>query len=443
MSEQGPELTGQSAAPVSVGPITGAERIASLDVLRGVAILGILVMNIYAFAMPFPLAYNNPLLMGGTDALNMGVWFTTHILFDQKFLSIFAMLFGAGIILMTHRAEEKGARYGRTFFRRQFWLLILGALHAYFIWVGDILFIYAAVGMLAYLFRKRRPLTLIVIACLLLPVTLLLDYAIGFQMEKAQTVVAEVTALEEAGEVLSDEQKKILSNWEEQRAYMSPDAEAIQKIVVIHQGSYAEITAYRMPVAIGTQIFGLISFGLWRITALMLIGMALIKTGVLSAERSTSFYRKMMLLCYGIGLSLTVFSAIDLHAHGFNPTYVYQMGGLPNYFGSIIVGLGHIALVMLLIKTGFVQGLLQRFAAVGRMALTNYLMHSVILTTVFYGYGLGLYGEVPRFGQMGFVAAVIALQLVLSPWWLARYRFGPVEWLWRSLTYWQMQPMAR
>jgi uncharacterized protein len=98
---------------------------------------------------------------------------------------------------------------------------------------------------------------------------------------------------------------------------------------------------------------------------------------------------------------------------------------------------------MLLIKGGLMQKLLQRFAAVGRMALSNYLMHSIILTTVFYGYGLGLYGSISRFGQMGFVVAVIALQLLLSPWWLARYRFGPLEWLWRSLTYWKRQPMLR
>ncbi|MCH8865599.1 MAG: DUF418 domain-containing protein [Proteobacteria bacterium] len=114
-----------------------------------------------------------------------------------------------------------------------------------------------------------------------------------------------------------------------------------------------------------------------------------------------------------------------------------------NYFGSIIVGLGHVSIVMLLIKTGFVPCLLQRFAAVGRMALTNYLMHSVILTTVFYGYDLGLYGRVPRFWEMGFVVAVIGLQMWISPWWLARYRFGPVEWLWRSLPYWTRQPMRR
>jgi len=140
-------------SPGPAGPVLGNERIVSLDALRGVAILGILVMNIYAFAMPF-IAYSNPLAMGGVEAHNIGTWFFTHIFFDQKFLSIFAMLFGAGMILMTGRAEARGARYGRIFYRRQFWLLVIGALHGYLIWVGDILFNYAAMGMLVYLFRK-------------------------------------------------------------------------------------------------------------------------------------------------------------------------------------------------------------------------------------------------------------------------------------------------
>ena len=442
MSEQGPELTGQSAAPVSVGPITGAERIASLDVLRGVAILGILVMNIYAFAMPFP-AYGDPLAMGGTDALNMGTWFFTHILFDQKFLSIFAMLFGAGIILMTGRAEDRGAKYGRIFYRRQFWLLILGAMHGFLIWFGDILFLYALIGMLAYLFRNRTPRTLIIVACLLLPVTLVLSLGFGAQMETTAAEAAEITALQNAGEEVTEKQKKMLAQWEESRSFMMPSDEDLQKDIVKYQGAYTEIVQYRAPIYLLLSISATLMFGLWRVLALILLGMALMKTGVLSAARSASFYRGMMLICYGIGLPLTIYSAIDLNAHDFDPIYVFAHGWAPNYVGSLVVALGHIGLVMLLIKTGLVQGLLQRFSAVGRMALTNYLMHSVILTTVFYGYGLGLYGEVPRFGQMGFVAVVIALQLVLSPWWLARYRFGPAEWLWRSLTYWQTQPMAR
>jgi uncharacterized protein len=441
MSESGSEPTAQPVANGNAAPVSGAERIISLDVLRGVAILGILVMNIYAFAMPFP-AYGNPLLMGGTDTLNMGTWFFTHIFFDQKFLSIFAMLFGAGIILMTGRAEEKGAKYGRIFYRRQFWLIVLGASHAYFIWYGDILFLYAVIGMLAYLFRNRTPRTLIIVACFLLLVTLLMTFGMGFSMQKMQVQVVDIQALQEAGEEISEEQQEALDGWNEMSAMMAPDAATVQEDVDTHLGSYAEITEKRIPLAMMMQFFMVISFG-WRVLALMLFGMVLMKTGVLSAKRSTNFYRNMMLVCYGIGLPLTVYSAFDLYAHEFRAMYAMGSGVVPNYFGSIIVGLGHIALVMLLIKGGVVQKLLQRFAAVGRMALSNYLLHSIILTTVFYGYGLGLYGSISRFGQMGFVVAVIALQLVLSPWWLARYRFGPFEWVWRSLTYWKRQPMLR
>jgi uncharacterized protein len=429
------------ATVLTAAPVMGAERIASLDVLRGVAILGILVMNIYGFAMPLA-AYSNPLLMGGTDTLNMGTWFFSHILFDQKFMSIFAMLFGAGIILMTERAAKKGAKYGRIFYRRQFWLIILGAMHGYFIWFGDILFMYAIVGMLAYLFRSRAPRTLVIVACCLLSITLLINYSIGFSMPKLQGAAAEIQILVEADEKISEEQQKTLDDWDEARSMMAPDAETVRENVDLHLGGYAEIAGDRAPFVMTLQVYMVILIG-WRALALMLLGMALMKIGVLSAKRSASFYRKMIVVCYGIGLPLTIYSAFDLYAHEFHELYVYQGGGTANYFGSILVGMGHVGLVMLLIKGGVAQNLLQRFAAVGRMALSNYLMHSIILTTMFYGYGLGLYGSISRFGQMGFVVAVIALQLLLSPWWLARYRFGPFEWLWRSLTYWQRQPMLR
>jgi uncharacterized protein len=422
-------------------PVLGAERISSLDILRGVAILGILVMNIYAFAMPFP-AYTNPLLMGGTDTLNMGTWFFSHILFDQKFLSIFAMLFGAGIILMTGRAEAKGAKYGRIFYRRQFWLLALGAVHGYLIWQGDILFLYAVVGILAYRFRNSSLRRLIIVACCLFPMTTLILFGIGSQMQEFQSTAAEVQLLVDSGEEISAEQQEILDGWEEQQPFMNPSVEDVQEDVDIHRGTYADILVFRIPTVVMLQT-GLVFLMLWRVAALMLLGMVLMKTGVLSAKKSASFYRNMLLICYGIGLPMTIFSAYDLNAHDFAMLYAFQVGGIANYFGSLIVGLGHVGVVMLMIKTKFAQGLQQRLAAVGRMALTNYLMHSVILTTVFYGYGLGLYGSIPRFQQMAFVVAVIGLQLLYSRWWLARYRFGPVEWLWRSLTYWKSQPMKR
>jgi uncharacterized protein len=175
----------------------------------------------------------------------------------------------------------------------------------------------------------------------------------------------------------------------------------------------------------------------------MLLGMALMKLGVLSGERSRDFYTKLLLSGYIIGLPIVVFSAYDLSAHQWDPQYMFRVGGIANYIGGILVSLGHISLFMLILESGACRRLMRRFSALGRMALTNYLLHSVILTTVFYGYGFGLYGSIPRVWQMLFVVAVVGFQLWFSPLWLRKFRFGPVEWLWRSLTYWQRQPMRQ
>jgi uncharacterized protein len=438
---------GSASSPIpangnGLSPVAVNERFVSIDVLRGVAVLGILVMNIYAFAMPL-MAYSNPLALGGTEPHNLGTWFFTHILFDQKFLSIFAMLFGAGLVVMSTRAEARGTKLGRIYYRRQFWLLILGAIHGYFIFWGDILFLYAAIGMLVYFFRNRGPRALIIVAVLMLPVALLLNYGIAKSVDSAIVEIAEIEELQESGAELSDEQAKALKDWEASRQFMAPTDEDLQADLDAYRGGYLEIVEHRAPGVLMMQVFATLFFGIWRVGALMMIGMAMMKLGVFSGERSVSFYRKMMLAGYVIGLPLMIFSASDLYAHQFYPLYVMRVGGIANYWGSVIVALGHIGLVMLIVKTGALQRLMARFAAVGRMALTNYLMHSVILTTVFYGYGFGLYGSIPRFWQMGFVVAVIGLQLMLSPWWLSRYRFGPVEWLWRSLTYRKRQPFRQ
>ncbi len=133
----------------------------------------------------------------------------------------------------------------------------------------------------------------------------------------------------------------------------------------------------------------------------------------------------------------------DATGHDFDAIYLFRYGGIANYVGAVFVALGHLAAVNLAVKTGELKGLFDRFAAGGRMALSNYLTHSIVMTLIFNGYGLGLYAEVPRFWQQGFVVALIAIQLIVSPWWLKRFRFGPVEWLWRSLTYRERQPMRR
>lgn len=426
----------------AAAPVSSAERISAIDTLRGIAVLGILVMNIYAFAMPFQ-AYMNPLPMGGLEWYNQATWIFTHVFFDQKFLTIFALLFGAGLVIMWQRAEARGARPGRVWYRRQAWLLVIGAVHAYLIWWGDILFHYALMGMFVYLFRKWQPKGLIILACCMLPVALVFSYGGSYYMEDLRTQASELAGLIDAGEELNDEQQQVREQWEAMQPFMDPTPESLQKDVDTHLGSYGGIVAYRAPTVAMMQAQNTLSFALWRVGGLMILGMALMKLGILSGQRDAAFYRRMALLGYGLGLPILAFSAVNLYAHGFEPLYMFRVGMAPNYVGSVLVSFGHIALVMLIVKSGAWSMLMARFAAVGQMALTNYLMHSVVMTTIFYGYGFGLYGSVPRLAQMGFVVALIGFQLWLSPLWLTRYRFGPIEWLWRSLTYWRRQPMLR
>lgn len=437
MIEQGTNEPAQTVLPVK-----GSERLIAIDTLRGVAVLGILVMNIYAFAMPF-VAYQNPLAYGGTEWYNLGTWFFTHIFFDQKFMTIFSILFGAGLVMMMARAEARGSKYGAAWYRRNFWLLLIGAAHGYLIWVGDILFHYALIGMLIYPLRHRSPRTLIIIACVLLPIGALLGFAGGSQMQGLQAKSAEIMVIQESGVSLTEEQTAILEQWEAMAIFMRPPEEQVADDIAAYTGGYKGIVEHRVPTVQMMQTQATLGFIIWRVGGLMLLGMALMKLGIISGERSAAYYRKMLLIGYGAGLPIALFSAWNMQAHGWDMTWIFRVGGMPNYVASILIAFGHIALVMLIVKRGAMQRLMARFAAVGRMAFTNYLMHSIILTTVFYGYGFGLFGAIPRAWQMAIVAAVLSLQLWYSPLWLRHFRFGPAEWAWRSLSYWRLQPMRK
>ena len=174
----------------------------------------------------------------------------------------------------------------------------------------------------------------------------------------------------------------------------------------------------------------------------MLIGMGLMKLGVFSASRSRRFYWWMVGLGYGIGLPLMVFDAIELIDHKFSFDYeVMHYGVFYNVFGSLVVALGHVGLLMLIVQSGALSWLTRRLAAVGRMALTNYLTHSIVCTTLFYGYGFDRFGTINRTGLAAIVLTIWIFQLIVSPIWLKYFRFGPAEWLWRSLTYWRIQPI--
>jgi uncharacterized protein len=341
-------------------------------------------------------------------------------LFDLKFMALFSMLFGAGIVLMSERQRTASNRPWGFHYRRMAVLLVFGLLHAHLLWYGDILVTYALCGALVYLLRKLSPSLLVVLALPTVAVPALIFALLGLTMPYWGEV---------GGHALREE-------W-------SPTVEAIQAETAVYQGSWAGQMTHRVPAAFFVETLAFAFYMLWRCSGLMLLGMALYKWGILSASRPRGFYAAMASAGMMIGLPIVAYGTWRNEASGWAVEYSKFLGSQYNYWGSLFVALGWVGIVMLLCKVSWSDRLRRPLAAVGQMALTNYLMHSVICTTIFYGHGFGLFGQVDRVGQIAVVAGVWLFQLVASPLWLSRFRFGPAEWLWRTLTYMRIQPMMR
>jgi uncharacterized protein len=428
-----------------VEPVSAGERFFAVDVLRGFALLGILAMNIVAFGWPEP-AYDNPFRGGGFEGLDRGVWFFNHMVFEAKMMTIFSMLFGAGLVLMDQRALARDARVRGVYYRRILWLLAIGLLHSYLIWYGDILVLYAETGLFLYFFRNMRPRTLIILgfSAMLVLVPLVLGFAAAF--DYMQSATARVEAQTKAGVHPTGLDQQLHDIWTKHvrdEIKPSPETKAKNwdKEMTAYRGGYQGVVKQRAFDVLMGQTFGFLLGGGFFAASRMLIGMGLMKLGVFSAQRSRRFYLWMLGLGYGVGLPLMVFDALELIRHSFSLEYHIHGGLFYNVFGSLIVALGHVGLLMLIVQSGTLRWLTTRLAAVGRMALSNYLTHSLACTTLFYGYGFGLFGHVNRTGLAAIVLTIWIIQLLISPIWLKYFRFGPAEWLWRSLTYWRLQPM--
>jgi uncharacterized protein len=416
-------------------PVQPLERVAAVDVLRGVALMGILAMNIVGFAWPMS-TYDSPRAGGNTSTTDLVVWSIHHVVFDEKMMTIFSMLFGAGLILMAERSDARGASLAGVYYRRVTWLLVIGLLHAYFIWDGDILVLYAECGFLLYLFRKRSPRFLIGLGTLCLLVLVFLSVAATDVLELAENNY----------QGLEGTPRRVLS-WSAQAmdkglyGSRSRGLYSFSENVRIHQGGYRGILRHRAPQLLAEQTIAFLFATLWMVGGRMLIGMGLMKLDVFSARRSRRFYLWMMGLGYGIGLPLVAYDIWLRIAVDFRGASMIEAKLVYGYVSALAIAMGHVGLVMLIYQSGALQWLTRRLAAAGRMALSNYLMQSLICTTLFYGYGCALYGMFHRLTLDVFVLAIWTFQLTASIIWLRYYRYGPAEWLWRSLTYWKLQPM--
>lgn len=421
-------------------PLTPNYRIEAIDTLRGFALLGILVMNITGMAFPFA-AYFNPIVYGGSTGANFGAWVFAHLFFELKMMGIFSMLFGAGVILMTERAEAAGRSFGRVYYRRIFWLLLFGLAHAYLLWYGDILVTYSLCGIFLYLFRRRSARTLIISGISVLVFGALLSTGMGFALTQLRNVVQEIEAKVAAGEEMTPRRQALIDEWDGFRRSFEPTLEEIDETIQTMRGGSRGVLKANVKEAISVHTEGVPFMLFWRALALMLLGMGLFKAGVFTGQMRRRFYRNWIIIGFGLGLPIIAFGIWRWSLHDYDSVSSFLVDSKYNYFASVLVSMAYVGLVTLFCQSGKLAGLRKRLAAVGRMALTNYLMQTVICIVLFYGYGLALFGHIGRFNLWWFILGIWSLQLILSPLWLSRYRFGPAEWLWRTLTYWRKQPM--
>ena len=428
-------------------PVSVTERINALDTTRGFAVLGILLMNIWSFGGPHEIS-EYPVIAMDMGGAPLQTWAVIHTLFEGSQRALFSLLFGAGMLLMVTRlqASAPDAPIGRIYYRRLFLLMGFGLFDAFvLLWAADILMIYALCGLFLYPLRNlgTRSLLLLAVIVFAFPAGLRISAwqeSIPIQQEYI-ALQANPAAMQELDEATAAKIKKWAAK--EKRAHPDlADPEIQESIRITSNGSFGEFYLKGVKTSLILQIF--VGLKSWFLDALgaMLLGMALFRAGVLTLQAPRSTYVLLVVLGYGIGLPLAAWETSAMITADFDP--ILKMRNLIHYdIRRIAVGLGHLGAILLFCQAFPGSWLATRIAAVGRMALSNYLGQSILGGLIFYTVGLGLYGKFTGYYLYFFVAGIWAIHITFRNWWLARYRFGPFEWLWRSLTYRYRQPLRR
>lgn len=398
--------------------IAEQERIESLDVLRGLAVLGILAVNAPYFGAPWQTALNPALPPLDVNAETLWSWFVPHVFFEFKFITLFSMLFGASLYLVGGERSEK--EKGAVLRRRLAWLAVFGAIHATLIWSGDILFIYALCGFFIMLARSWGPRRLLIVGLCLFALSALFMAGGGFAF---QYMSANDLAAIEA------------SIW------APPDAE-MARVIAAFQGGVVSATRENTLEWLNFLQYTLVGI-VPRTIAVMMIGLALFKWGFLSGTRPARFYW-IFIAIGAAALALVALQAWRNWESGFDFMHMQSVGAAANIVLSPLITLLYASALILCVKAGALRWLTGALAPVGRMAFTNYIAQSLIMTTLFWGgRGFGLFGELDRVTLIAIVPAVWALQIIWSPLWLSRFQMGPLEWVWRRLSYGRAIAMTR
>jgi uncharacterized protein len=446
-----PTASEEVAGPpiVTTAPVTQAERVNAIDVLRGISLMGILVMNITDFAYGYhnylyPLSTVKPVFSGPHMHLNTTIWVLRWVLAEGKMRGLFSLLFGAGVILLTSRAEARGAgvRTADIFTRRNMWLLLFGMIHCFFIWNGDILYLYAMSALIfLFPFRNLKIKTLLWTAGIILFVNALLvdvGQTTGVYFSHKNAIKAQ--AVQAAHKPLTEDQKKAIeSENKAENDWRFPQKKIFTDIADHHGYGKAFLAdvkqSFKGEAMGGFPVFG----GDWL--GMMLLGMALFKNGFLTLKRSTKLYALTAAICLIISWSVTLAGCYIAWKSHFDHVTTMLALQAPYDVGRVAGALGNAALILLLIRAGVFQWLFARCSKVGQMALSNYLLTSITMQTLFIWSPLHWYGYLDYYKIYLVAACMWIFNLAFSSIWLRYFRFGPFEWCWRSVTYWQRQPM--
>ena len=413
------------------GATSAGDRHVSIDAVRGFAVLGILLMNIVGMGLP-TFAYINPTHAGGFEGADLWTWAINSVFSDGKMRALFTMLFGASAVLIAGRAESgTGPGPAQTHYLRLFWLFVIGMIHAYFLWFGDILVCYAIAGIFIYPFRKLNPRLLIGIGAVILIGLLTKNVMESAHLEALKAAASAPGATAQA-----------LAAWKDASQVIdAPPTFAAQEIAGFG-GNFMQALKARTQVVMLMQLVLMPTDTLPEAIGQMFVGMGLFQLGFFTLGWSSRAYRLMIAAGYLVGAPLTAWLSYKIWQSGFEPLTLHNLEvwqQAPRPF----IALAHASVLLLIIRAGIFTRLTDRLAAAGRMAFSNYLMTSIITNLLFCGYGFGLYGKLSRFEQLGVVLGVWAFILIWSKPWLARFHYGPFEWLWRSLVRWSPQPFVK
>jgi uncharacterized protein len=406
-----------------------SDRIVTLDVIRGIAVMGIFSVNVIAFAMIEP-AYFNPGAGGGHTGVDLATWIANYILIDGKMRSLFSILFGASMLLVIERAEASGRSAARVHYARMIVLALFGLTHFYFIWFGDILFSYAVTGMVAFAFRRQAVRVMLLWSAVLFIVSAGMFAASAGYFRDLDVAAHSQTATPAQ-----------ISEWNDAVApWGMMLAERRAKETAIAQSGFAERAGHMLRDRGSEPFIGAIFF-LPETLALMLLGMACFKSGYFTGNWSDRAYRRAAACGIGLGaLAFAVLAAVNIRSHFYLPLIFFDFFALGTPF-RVGMALGYAALIVLLFRQR--SAIRDRFAAVGRTAFTNYLGTSILAILIFNGDGLSLFGTLSRFQAWLFVPLFWAIMLLWSKPWLDRFQYGPFEGLWRSLSRGSLQPMRK